>query len=118
MGDIPVLTAGAFEIAAQAPQGKPVAARIVVEKGGFLNGRDHYRGYLSIDQGVEMASPIHPGITIPPLTFRYNTPALANSTLNPIVGKSIIEDRFERLLLACLHWFEADGTGGKYLTPI
>ena len=118
MGDIPILTAGAFEIAAQGPQGKPVAARIVGEKGVFLNGRDHYRGYPSIDQGVEMASPIHPGLTIPPLAFRYNTPALAHIALSPFVGKSIIEDRFERLLLACLHWFEADGMGDKHLTPI
>jgi hypothetical protein len=97
MGDIPILTARALEIAAQAPQGKPGAAGIVVEKGFFLNGRDHYRGYPSIDQGVEGASPIQPGLTIPPFALRYNTPALANSALNPFIGKSIIEDRFEHL---------------------
>ena len=62
MGDIPILTARALEIAAQAPQGKPGAAGIVVEKGFFLNGRNHYRGYPSIDQGVEGASPIQPGL--------------------------------------------------------
>ncbi len=97
MGYIPILTARALEITAQAPQGKPVAPRIVVEEGFFLNGRDHYRGYLSIDEGVEVAAPIQPGLTIPLFALRYNAPALANSALDPFLGKSIIEDRFEHL---------------------
>jgi hypothetical protein len=117
MGDIPILTARALEIAAQAPQGKPGAAGIVVEKGFFLNGRDHYRGYPSIDQGVEVASPIQPGLTIPPFALRYNTPALANSALNPFIGKSIIEDRFEHLSLASLESLGTNGTSDKHLIP-
>jgi hypothetical protein len=69
MGNIPILTARALEIAAQAPQRKPVAARIVMEKGLFLNGRDHYRRYPSIDEGVELAFSIQPGLTITPFAL-------------------------------------------------
>jgi hypothetical protein len=73
MGDIPILAARTRKIAAQAPQGKPITGRIVVEEGFFLNGRDHDRGYSPIDQGVEVVSPIHPGLTVLPLALRYNT---------------------------------------------
>ncbi len=69
MGDTPILTARALEIATQAPQGKPVAAWIVMEKGLFLNGRDHYRRYPSIDEGVKLAFPIQPGLTITPFAL-------------------------------------------------
>jgi hypothetical protein len=110
MGDIPFLAARTLKIAAQAPQGKPITGRIAVEEGFFLNGRDHDRGDSPIDQGVEVASPIHPGLTAPTLALRYNTSALANSALDPFAGKSIIEDCLDRLLIASLHLFEGNRT--------
>ena len=70
MGDIPILATRTLEITAHAPQGKPITGRIVLEEGFFLNGRDHDRGYSPIDQGVEVAFPIHPGPTVSPLVLR------------------------------------------------
>lgn len=70
IGNIPILAAGTLEIVAQVPRGKPVTGRIVVKEGFFLDGRDHDRGYPPVGQGAEVAAPIHPGLTVPPLALR------------------------------------------------
>jgi len=77
MGDLPVLTAGAKEVAAQAAHGKPLTPRKEMKKRLDLDGRYSQGGHAAIDGGEKLTAHIPPCPAVAALSGGDGAPALA-----------------------------------------
>jgi hypothetical protein len=82
MGQSPILTSGAAEIATPTSKGKPFAARIEVKDWFLFDGIDGDGRELSIDKSVKDSVFIDPGQTPTPFAFWDDAPSLACMTLD------------------------------------
>ncbi len=80
MGDLPVLTKLAGEVATHRANRETIGARKEVIEGLFLYGVYVYGGNKAIYGKVKLSSPVYPHTTLPILTLTQNTPLTAGLT--------------------------------------
>jgi hypothetical protein len=71
LGDFPILTEFAVEIAPCGGNGEGTAGGEYVEKWLFFYGVHMHCTRIAIDQGVIAATDVFPNLAIPPFTFVY-----------------------------------------------
>jgi len=82
MGDLPVLAAGAQEIASHTTQGQPAAARVVVIEGLDLDGRYPDGGDTAVNEGPKLAVPVLSRLAVSGLALSDFAAPLTDETLN------------------------------------
>jgi hypothetical protein len=94
LGDLPVLTPGATEIAAWGPYGIGTRRRVVVEQGLLLYGIDSLCDEVSVDKAEQSAVVIYASLTSPFLAIVEEAVIATQLTPNPFARTLLIEKRF------------------------
>jgi hypothetical protein len=110
VGQLPILAAGAAEVASQAPEGKPLTPGQKMEHRLLFNGIKRQGSHPSINQAVESAVPVFPGVAPTPASWRNYAPPQAGVTAHPAVGEFFNQKRWITLPLrgkvgSCDHFY-------------